>query len=45
MTGKPYPDVTLSIKNTETNKESTVTTDAEGHYSAPAWPVEPTTLT
>jgi len=35
MTGKPYPDVTLAIKNTETNKEITVTTDAKGHYSAP----------
>jgi len=35
MTGKPYPDVTISIKNTETNKETTVTTDAKGHYSAP----------
>jgi tetratricopeptide (TPR) repeat protein len=35
MTGKPYPDVTLSIKNTETNKQIDVTTDAKGHYSAP----------
>ena len=35
MAGKPYPDVTISIKNTETNKETTVTTDAKGHYSAP----------
>jgi tetratricopeptide (TPR) repeat protein len=35
MTGKPYPDVTLTIKNTETNKEVNVTTDAKGHYSAP----------
>jgi len=35
MTGKPYPDVSISIKNTETNKEITVTTDAKGHYSAP----------
>lgn len=35
MTGKPYPDVTLSIKNIETNKETAVTTDAKGHYSAP----------
>jgi tetratricopeptide (TPR) repeat protein len=35
MTGKPYPDVTLMIKNTETNKETDVTTDAKGHYSAP----------
>jgi len=35
MTGKPYPDVTLMIKNIETNKETDVTTDAKGHYSAP----------
>jgi tetratricopeptide (TPR) repeat protein len=35
LTGKPYPDVTLSIKNIETNKETDVTTDAKGHYSAP----------
>lgn len=35
LTGKPYPDVTLSIKNIETNKEVNVTTDAKGHYSAP----------
>jgi tetratricopeptide (TPR) repeat protein len=35
LTGKPYPDVSISIKNTETNKEITVTTDAKGHYSAP----------
>ena len=35
MTGKPYPDVTLSIKNMETNKEIDVTTDAKGHYTAP----------
>ena len=35
MTGKPYPDVTLSIKSVETNKEIDVTTDAKGHYSAP----------
>jgi tetratricopeptide (TPR) repeat protein len=34
LTGKPYPEVTISIKNTETNKETTVTTDAKGHYSA-----------
>ena len=36
LTGKPYPDVTLSIKNIETNKEIDVTTDAKGHYSAPS---------
>jgi len=35
MMGKPYPDVTLSIKSVETNKETDVTTDAKGHYSAP----------
>jgi len=34
LTGKPYPDVTLAIKNIETNKEVDVTTDAKGHYSA-----------
>jgi tetratricopeptide (TPR) repeat protein len=35
MTGKPYPDVTLTIKNKENGKEANVTTDAKGHYSAP----------
>jgi tetratricopeptide (TPR) repeat protein len=35
MMGKPYPDVTISIKNNETNKEIDVTTDAKGHYTAP----------
>jgi len=35
LTGKPYPDVTLSIKSIETGKEMDVTTDAKGHYSAP----------
>jgi tetratricopeptide (TPR) repeat protein len=35
MTGKPYPDVTISIKSIETNKETVATTDAKGHYSAP----------
>jgi len=35
MMGKPYPDVTLTIKSVETNKEMDVTTDAKGHYSAP----------
>jgi tetratricopeptide (TPR) repeat protein len=35
LTGKPYPDVTISIKNIETNKQTDVVTDAKGHYSAP----------
>jgi tetratricopeptide (TPR) repeat protein len=35
LTGKPYPDVTISIKNIETNKQIDATTDAKGHYSAP----------
>jgi tetratricopeptide (TPR) repeat protein len=35
MAGKPYPDVTLSIKNIETNKETDAKTDEKGHYSAP----------
>jgi tetratricopeptide (TPR) repeat protein len=35
MMGKPYPDVTLTIKSVETNKEINVTTDAKGHYTAP----------
>jgi len=35
LTGKPYPDVTLSIKSIETNKEINVITDAKGHYTAP----------
>ena len=35
MTGKPYPDVTITLKNKENNKEMSVTTDAKGHYSAP----------
>ena len=35
LTGKPYPDITISIKNNETNKEIAATTDAKGHYSAP----------
>jgi len=34
MAAKPYPDVTISIKNIETSKEMSVTTDAKGHYSA-----------
>lgn len=32
-TGKPFADVTLSIKNTDTNKSTDVKTDAKGHYS------------
>ncbi len=35
LTGKPYPDVTISLKSIETGKETIVTTDAKGHYSAP----------
>src|SRR5579863_7450391 len=35
MMGKPYPDVTITIKNIETNKETEVKTDDKGHYSAP----------
>ena len=35
LTGKPYPDVTISIKSIETNKETNATTDTKGHYSAP----------
>lgn len=35
LEGKPYPDVTLMIKNIETNKEVDVMTDEKGHYSAP----------
>jgi tetratricopeptide (TPR) repeat protein len=35
LTGKPYPDVTIIIKNIETNKELSVVTDPKGHYSAP----------
>jgi tetratricopeptide (TPR) repeat protein len=33
-TGKPYVDVTLVIKNVETNKTMDVKTDSKGHYSA-----------
>ena len=32
-TGKPYADVTLVIKNVETNKTIDVKTDSKGHYS------------
>jgi tetratricopeptide (TPR) repeat protein len=35
LTGKPYPDVAIYLKNTENGKEVTVNTDAKGHYSAP----------
>jgi tetratricopeptide (TPR) repeat protein len=35
MMGKPYPDVTISIKSIETNKEIDAKTDDKGHYSAP----------
>jgi len=33
LTGKPYPEVTLTITNSETNKVSETKTDAKGHYS------------
>jgi tetratricopeptide (TPR) repeat protein len=33
VTGKPDPDVTLTITNTDTNKSTDVKTDAKGHYS------------
>ena len=35
MMAKPYPDVTIVLKSKETSKETSVTTDAKGHYSAP----------
>jgi tetratricopeptide (TPR) repeat protein len=35
LTGKPYPDVTISVKSNETNKQTDVVTDAKGHYSVP----------
>jgi tetratricopeptide (TPR) repeat protein len=35
MTGKPYPDVTIAIKNVENNKEFSAVTDAKGHYTSP----------
>src|SRR5579863_4704508 len=35
MMGKPYPDVTITIKNIETSKEIDAKTDDKGHYSAP----------
>jgi tetratricopeptide (TPR) repeat protein len=34
LTAKPYPDVTITLKSIETNKETKVTTDPKGHYSA-----------
>jgi tetratricopeptide (TPR) repeat protein len=34
LTGKPYPDVTITITNVATNKASEATTDAKGHYTA-----------
>jgi tetratricopeptide (TPR) repeat protein len=33
VTGKPDPDVTLTITNTDTNKSTDVKTDSKGHYS------------
>ena len=38
LTGKPYPDVTIAIKNIENNKEFTAVTDAKGHYTSPTLP-------
>ena len=38
LTGKPYPDVTLTITNIETNKTTDVKTDAKGHYSLAGLP-------
>jgi tetratricopeptide (TPR) repeat protein len=35
LEGKPYPDVTLTVTNTETNKVTEATTDAKGHYAVP----------
>ncbi len=35
LTGKPYPDITVSVKNTETNKQLDSVTDPKGHYSVP----------
>ena len=35
LTAKPYPDVTISVKNVETNKQTDAVTDAKGHYSVP----------
>ena len=33
LMGKPYPDVILTIKSVETNKEANITTDSKGHYN------------
>ena len=35
LTGKPYPDVNIVITGVESKKETDVTTDAKGHYTAP----------
>lgn len=35
LTGKPDPDITVSVKNTESNKQTDSVTDAKGHYSVP----------
>jgi tetratricopeptide (TPR) repeat protein len=35
LTGKPYPDVTITVKSLETSKETSAVTDAKGHYSVP----------
>ncbi len=35
LTGKPYPQVTISIKGIESGKQITAVTDDKGHYSAP----------
>lgn len=35
LDGKPYPDVTVTITDTATNKATEGTTDAKGHYSVP----------
>jgi tetratricopeptide (TPR) repeat protein len=32
-TGKPYADITLTVKNADNNKSSDVKTDSKGHYS------------
>src|ERR1700687_6133937 len=32
-TGKPYPDVSIAVKNIETGQAFNVKTDAKGHYS------------
>src|ERR1700733_937357 len=35
LTGKPSPDVTITVKSLETSKETSAVTDAKGHYSVP----------